>query len=145
MKKSVVLVAFPRGVVTEIFPDPAIGVVVEMLVAVDEPIVELTILNAALLLAATISKLVPVIATAVPDVAIVGVNPVMVGAPVGDDTTNGSLLMADPAGEVTLIVPVVAPAGTVVTICVAVEEVTVAATPLNTTVFWLGVELNPEP
>jgi hypothetical protein len=27
----------------------------------------------------------------------------------------------------------------------AVDDVTVAATPLNVTVFWLGVELNPVP
>ena len=72
--------------------------------------------------------------TLVPATPIVGVNPVIVGAP-GVPTTNAVLLVADPAGEVTLIGPVVAPAGTEVTIRVAVAEVTVAATPLNVTVF----------
>jgi hypothetical protein len=53
--------------------------------------------------------------------------------------------VADPAGAVTAIDPVVAPAGTVVTICVAVDAVTVAFVPLNVTVFWPGVALNPVP
>jgi hypothetical protein len=72
--------------------------------------------------------------TLVPATPIVGVNPVIVGAP-GVPTTNAVLLVAVPAGEVTLIGPVVAPAGTEVTIRVAVAEVIVAVTPLNVTVF----------
>ena len=45
------------------------------------------------------------------------------------------------SGAVTWMGPVVAPAGTLVTMEVAVEEVTVAVMPLNFTVFWLGVVL----
>ena len=131
--------------VTEIFPDPATGVVVARLAALDELTAELTILNVALLFDATVSKFVPVIVTGVPGVAIAGLNPEIAGAPFGGDTINEVLLVAEPAGEVTLIVPVVAPAGTVVMICVAVEEVTAAAAPLKVTVFWLGVALNPVP
>ena len=68
--------------------------------------------------------------TGVPTVPIVGLNPVIVGAP-GVPTTKGVLLVAVPAGEVTLIGPVLAPDGTEVTMRVAVAEVTVAATPLK--------------
>ncbi len=55
------------------------------------------------------------------------------------------MLVADPFGEVTEIVPAVAPGGTVATSWVVVAEVTVAVVPLNITVFWLGVGLNPAP
>jgi hypothetical protein len=58
---------------------------------------------------------------------------------------NADGLVAEPPGAVTAIEPVVAPVGTVVTICVAVDEVTVADVPLNVTVFWPGVALNPVP
>src|SRR5574337_1960487 len=82
--------------------------------------------------------------TAVPDTPMAGVKPVIVGA-LHPPTVKGVVLVADPAGAVTLIGPVVAPAGTVVTICVAVAETTEAATPLKVTVFWLAVALNPVP
>ena len=45
----------------------------------------------------------------------------------------------------TLIVPLVAPLGTVVTISVVVEEDTVASVPLNFTVLEPGVVLNAVP
>jgi hypothetical protein len=83
--------------------------------------------------------------TAVPMAPIAGLRLVMVGAPLVAVTTKLVLLVADPAGAVTLIGPVVAPAGTLVTMEVAVEDVTVAVTPLNLTVFWLGVALKPVP
>jgi hypothetical protein len=54
-------------------------------------------------------KAVPLIVTLVPTDPLVGVNPVMVG---GTVTVKVPLLVAVPAGVVTLIVPVVAPAGT---------------------------------
>jgi hypothetical protein len=50
-------------------------------------------------------------------------------------TIKDMLLVAEPEGEVTAMEPVAAPDGTLVTTRVAVEEVTVAATPLNVTVF----------
>jgi len=65
-----------------------------------------------------VAKFVPVIVTGTPASPIVGVNPVMLGA-LGLPTVKELLLVADPEGEVTLIGPVVAPAGTVATILVA--------------------------
>ena len=50
-------------------------------------------------------------------------------------TVNAEPLVAVPLAFCTLIVPVVAPAGTVVTICVLLDEVAIAVTPLNFTVF----------
>jgi hypothetical protein len=84
---------------------------------------------------ATGSTFVPVIVTGVPGLAIPGENPVIVGKPFEVVTVNGELLVALPAGDVTLITPVVAPEGTVVTSCVAVADVTVAPILLNVTVF----------
>jgi hypothetical protein len=90
------------------------------------------------------SKFVPLTVTLTPTAPIVGENPVMVGA---DDTNtvNGSVLMADPAGVVTEMVPLVAPTGTLVTSWVAVADVTVAAVPLNVTEFCDGTALKPVP
>ena len=122
--------------VTEIRPEvPLGGTLAGILVAVAELIGARAMLNLTLSFAAVVSKLVPVIVTAVPGVPMVGVNPVIVGAPVEAVTVNESILVAEPAGAVTVIGPVVAPEGTVVTICVAVAEVTVAVVPLNLTVF----------
>jgi len=101
-------------------------------------------LNLDLLFAATGSKFVPVIVTLVPVTPIVGVKLVMVGKPAAP-TTNGVLLVTFPEGVVTEMGPVVAPAGTLVLIFVVVAAVTVAATPLNVTVFWLAVVLKPVP
>jgi len=53
--------------------------------------------------------------------------------------------VAEPAGAVTEIGPVVAPAGTVATICELVDELTNAVTPLKVTVFWPDVALKPVP
>lgn len=68
-----------------------------------------------------------------------------VGVPLLALMTTDCVLVAVPAGDVTEMVPVVAPDGTVVTICVAVDDVTVAAVLLNYTVFCPGVVLNPVP
>jgi hypothetical protein len=102
-------------------------------------------LNLTSFLAEVVSKFVPVMVTAVPGVPMVGVNPVTVGAPVELVTMKAAALVAEPAGDVTAIGPVVAPEGTLVVIWVRVAEVTVAATPLNITVFWLAVVENPVP
>ena len=56
-------------------------------------------------------KFVPLMVTLVPTGPLVGVKLVMVG---GFTTVNEPVLVAVPAGVVTLSVPVVAPAGTVV-------------------------------
>jgi hypothetical protein len=59
------------------------------------------------------SKFVPLTVTAVPGVPIPGVKPVIVGAPLVLVTVKEVALVAEPPGAVTLMVPVVAPAGTV--------------------------------
>ena len=87
----------------------------------------------------------PLTVSAVPDAAVPGVKPLIVGAPLLPSTVNGVPLVADPIGVVTAIVPVSAPEGTAATIWVTDAVVTVAATPLNVTVFWLGVALKPVP
>jgi hypothetical protein len=74
----------------------------------------------------------------------VGVKLVIVGA-IEVVTLKGALLVARPVGVLTEIVPVVAPAGTLVTIWVVDAESTVAVTPLNLTAFRPGVELNAVP
>ena len=84
-----------------------------------------------------------VMVTVVPAGPTVGVKPVIVGSTAA--SANDVLLVAEPLGVVTVIVPVVAPAGTVVSIWLAVDDVAVAVTPLNCTVFWLGVVLNAVP
>lgn len=74
-----------------------------------------------------------------------GVKLVIVGAPVAERTVKAALLVFEPPGDVTPIGPVVAPEGTVATMLVVVDDVTVAVVPLNVTVFWLGVVLKPVP
>jgi hypothetical protein len=135
IKKSALLTPLPAGVRTYTCPDEAVaGTLLTRVVLVAEETPAKVRLNSARLLKRLDSKFVPVIVTLVPDVPIVGVNPVTVGAPEAP-TTNEVLVVAAPAGEVTLIGPVVAPAGTLVTIWVAVAEVTLAGTPLKATVF----------
>ena len=76
--------------------------------------------------------------TAAPATPMFGVKLVMIGPFV--PTVNGTSLESEPAAVVTEISPVVAPAGTVVTICVSDEVETTAAVPLKVTVFtfpWL--------
>ena len=70
-------------------------------------------------------KFVPVIVTLVPGVPLVGLNVVMVGA--GTLTVKLVEDVAVPPGVVTVIVPVVAPIGTVAVICVALFTVNEAA------------------
>src|SRR5258708_22434245 len=135
-KKSSVLVALPNGVVTEIRPDVPPGALATMLAVDAETAAARVRLNFSLLLVAIGSKLLPVIVTALPAEPIEGVKPVITGAPEElAPTVKDVLLMAEPFGLVTVIGPVVAPAGTVVKICVVEAEVTVAGTPLNWTVF----------
>jgi hypothetical protein len=54
MKKSVLLVVLPYGVVTEIGPDPTLGAAVAILVAVEELTEALVRLNFTLLFAAVV-------------------------------------------------------------------------------------------
>jgi hypothetical protein len=80
----------------------------------------------------------------VPDIPSVGVKPVILGVD-GAVTVKGPGLGADPAATVTTTGPVVAPTGTLVTIWLAVDETTLAAAPLNVTVFCPAVGPKPVP
>src|SRR6266567_571653 len=89
---------------------------------------EVTPLKATLV---TLTKLAPVITTLLPMAPLVGLNPLITGRVV---TVNTPALWAVPAGVLTLIFPVVAPAGTVAVIWM--EELTandVAVVPLKLT------------
>src|SRR5207244_4225329 len=68
----------------------------------------------------------------------------MTGRPPFAAIVNGVTLVADPEGEMTAIGPVVAPAGTLATICVSVSLSIDAAAPLNVTTFWPAPP-NPPP
>jgi hypothetical protein len=75
-------------------------------------------------------KLDPLIATDVPTGPLVGVKLLIVG---GIRTLKAVALVAVPPGVLTAMAPVVAPAGTVAVICVALALKAVAFTPLNAT------------
>jgi hypothetical protein len=146
MKRSPLLRAVPRGVVTRTRPDAVLaGTVVdsEVLVVPDSAYVavKLTFTRS---FANVVSKFVPVIDSDAPATAIVGVKLLIVGASLAL-TTNDVALVADPEGGVTTITPVVAPLGTAIESFVVVAVNTVADTPLNVTVFRFAVALNPVP
>jgi hypothetical protein len=133
--KSVVLVAVPFTVPTLTFPDVAeAGTLVVSDVVVGEVIAAGVALNSSRFRGPTGSKLVPVTVTAVAVTPLGGERLEMVGA-LEATTVNALPLVALPVGVVTPMEPVVAVAGTAVTICVDVELVTVAATPLKVTAF----------
>ena len=90
-----------------------------------------------------VSKCVPVTLRASPGAAIVGENPVTVGGGAFGPTVNVCVPVFVVVPTFTEIGPVVAPVGTDVMISVSVEAATVAAVPLNLTVFEDGVELIP--
>lgn len=90
-------------------------------------------------------KFEPLIVTDAPDTAILGLKPVMTGNRDPDMTVKIPELVAVPAGVVTVIVPVVAPTGTVTANWVKEAAVTVAAILPNRTVFSPGVVLKPVP
>lgn len=76
-------------------------------------------------------KFVPVMVTAAAISPLAGVKLVMVGA--GGSTVKFDADVAVPLGVVTVILPVVAAAGTAAVICVALATVKVAAVPLKAT------------
>jgi hypothetical protein len=131
------LVAVPAGVRTNTFPDATLvsGTPVARFVVVeDDPTVpRLTLINR-LLFVVMGSKLVPETLKLVPFTPIAGVSPPIVGV-LKLVTTKELLDVAVPAGAVTVIKPVVAPAGTVAINCVGLADVTVPAVPLKLTVF----------
>ena len=130
------LVPVPFGVVTVILP------VVALFGTVAVICVLLTIVKAALFplnfTALVIKKPEPLIVTEAPGEPLVGEKLVIFGAV----TVNVALLVAVPAGFVTEILPVVAPAGTVVLILLSDAMVKAAVVPLN---FTLVVPVKPVP
>jgi hypothetical protein len=126
--KSVALVAVPPGVVTVILPvvEPvrtvAVILVAELTVNVADVPLNLTEVAPV--------RFVPVIVTLVPTGPLVGVNDVIVGVPV---TVKFVALVAVPAAAMTVMGPVVAPAGTIAVTDVAVFAENVADVPLNLT------------
>src|SRR6185503_10387956 len=89
-------------------------------------------------------KLEPKIVTIVPALPIEGEKLVILGAGPETTTVNAAELVAVPFGVVTLIDPVVAPAGTVAVICVSETTLKeVAAVPLKLTEV-APVKLEPE-
>ena len=83
-------------------------------------------------------RLLPLIVTLVPIGPLVGLKPLIVGGGGGIVTLKLALLVALPVGVVTVIGPVVAPAGTVALICVLPPTVKLAFVPLKVTfdAFW---------
>jgi hypothetical protein len=133
--KFVELVAVPLGVVTEIGPVVAPEGTVALIraafctVKVAETPLKRT--------AVAPVKFVPLTRTEVPTGPLVGLNDVIVGAPVVV-TVKFVELVAVPSGLVTAIGPVVAPAGTVVVIFCGLSIVNVADVPLKVTLVTLG-------
>jgi hypothetical protein len=139
--KSVALVAVFPATVTVIFPVVApAGTDVVILVAVLAAAVAVVPLNRTVLFAGVVLKFVPVIVTVVPIGPEAGLKLVIVGS-AGVVTVKSVALVAVLPATVTVILPVVAPAGTVVVILVVVLAVAVAVVPLNLTVLLVGVAL----
>src|SRR6267143_1359806 len=122
------LLTVPPAVVTLIGPVAAPAGTVAV-IAVSEFAVKLALvpLNRT---AVAVVKFVPLIVTLVPTGPLAGVKLAIVG---GLITVKLPALLAVPSGLVTLIVPVVAPAGTVAVIVVAEPTVKLALAPLNAT------------
>ena len=127
---------------TTTFPVVApLGTVVAMLVALQVVTVAVVPLNFTVLAPWLDPKFVPVIVTAAPTAPVVTERLVMLGA---DTTVKLDPLLFTPLANTTTF-PVVAPLGTVVTILVALQLVTVAVVPLNFTVLvpWLDPKFVP--
>ena len=122
------LVAVPAGLVTVMGPVVApagtVAVICVLLLSVKTAVMPLKRTSVVPV------KFVPVMVTEVPTGPAVGEKLEMVGDRM---TTKSVLLVAVPAGLVTVMGPVVAPAGTVAVICVALLMVKAAATPLKRT------------
>ena len=123
------LVAVPPGVVTlhvpELAPAGTVAVICVAELTVNDAVVPASFTDVAPV------KLVPVSVTLDPTRPLDGLNPVSVGA--GTVTVNVDALVAAPPGAVTLQVPELAPAGTVVVICVAELTVNDAVVPASFT------------
>ncbi len=125
------LLATPPTVTTTLPVAAPVGTVTTMLVALQLVAVAAVPLNLTVLVPCVAPKFTPVIVTVAPTNPEVGVRLVMLGP--GEVTVKAAPLLATPP-TVTTTFPVVAPAGTVTTMLVALQLVAVAAMPLNLTV-----------
>ena len=141
--KLVALVTVTPLVVTDIFPvDAPAGTLAVILVVVTSVIfVEDTPLNLTTL-TELVLKSVPVMVTNAPTALLPGLNPVIVGV---GRTVNGVVVVIVTPLVVTVISPVVAPAGTVTVMLVEVDDTTVAFVLLNLTMLLAGVVLKLVP
>jgi hypothetical protein len=117
------------------------GTVATIVVADQLVVLAVTPLNLTVLLPFVAPKLVPEMVTDAPTAPDVGDKPLILGA---GKTVKFRPLLALPA-IVTTTFPVVAPAGTVATMLVALQVLTVAVLPLNLTVLLPWVVPNPDP
>lgn len=117
------------------------GTFVTMLVELHVVMVATVPLNLTVLVPFVAPKFDPAIVTDAPTAPELGVNVVMLGAAT---TVNAFPALATP-DTVTTTLPVVAPAGTVAAMLVALQLVAVAVVPLNLTVLVPWVEPNPVP
>jgi hypothetical protein len=117
-----------------------------MVVEVGVPVIVATVpLNLTALLPAVVLKFVPVMVTEVPTGPDVGLKPDIVGDEAVETLKLSTLVPVRPS-TVTVIFPVVAPLGTVVTIVVDVGvPVMTAVAPLNLTMLFAGVVLKLMP
>jgi hypothetical protein len=122
------LLAMPLEVMTPIGPVVAPAGTVAV-IAVAEPTVKLALVPLNRTVVAPV-KLVPLMVTLVPTGPLLGVKLVIIG---GLETVKLLALLAVPTEVVTLIGPVIAPAGTVAVIAVAEFTVKLALVPLNIT------------
>lgn len=144
--KFVALVAVSELTVTVITPVVApVGTEVVILVSVLAVTVAAVPLNFTVLSADEGPKLVPAIVTVVPTGPVLGSKLVMVGEPAGV-TVKSDVLVAIRPPTSTVILPVVAPAGTVVVMFVTVGvPLITAGVPLNFTMLFAAVALKLVP
>jgi hypothetical protein len=124
------LLTTPLTVTTTLPVVAPVGTFATILVALQLVIVAAVPLNVTVLVPCVAPKFVPVIVTDVPTVPDVGLRLVIAGV---GSTVNVTPLLATPL-TVTTTLPVVAAAGTVATMLVALQLEAVAARPLNVTV-----------
>jgi len=144
--KSCALTALPSFVVTVTRPEVAVSGTV--ITKVDELALVIATIWPAMetrFFATVVPNPVPLRVTLAPPSTNDGVKLVMVGAFGEPATTKFELLVAVPLLSTTVTSPVVAPVGTCTVSVFAVAPSTVAETPLNVTVLFAGVVLNPLP
>ncbi len=147
MKRSDVEVTVPVGVLNEMWPEPVDAGVLKVIEVVfaDVGISPWVAFTARRSFRGVGSKFAPAIVTILPAATMGGVNESIRGLPSELVTVKASEVVTDPDGEVTVIVPVVAPLGTDTASDVADAELIIAGVPLNVTVSCAGFALKLEP